>query len=709
MNKVIIRKHQTITFSTKVPHIKPNIKVPTTRKLDPGKLLQYKHKERLNEKAFHADINTLINSINNTIKQSSLKKKKQYHKPWFDLECKQLKAECIRRNLTDPDYNNKKKEYKKLINSKRTIYTENQLVEKFNCELVQWSLFKKDRPQLSTEMTVEVLLPHFKGLLTSDTSIQLPQNNKEYETWCDDLFTSEEIINVISKTKNRKATGPDLISYEEIKQSIPILETEWELLFNRCLLEGKIPEIWKSSNMYILYKGKGNAADPNNYRGIALQQTAYKCLSKLINNRLTIYSLDKLPNEQHGFIPGRTTITPIGIIVNDVKSEISKKGGIMYACFVDFQKAFDSVDRGLLIQKLIKDFHLGGKTLSLINNILTQNNVHISVGNQTAKHFAQTKGVAQGDGLSPTLFIMYIADLATEIKKGTINLKILMYADDLVIYSPIAEEIKTALNNLCFYCDKNKLKVNIAKTKVIKFRKGGRLAKKDRFLYKGEEVEITNKYTYLGVTLQTKLTLTEHIKNRKIQSVRAINSLKHLTRLKIETAHTLFHQKIKPIVTYALQNLAKLLTANQLQEIDKIKSYFIKKVLGVHKSASNTLCHQIIGWHTLVEDLKSDYNFDTEEILKYQEIRDEKNWNFVINNYTDGPAFTSAVWRQANQNNRSKICRTTIHGFHHMICENQESFHQLCEDCKCKYCQKNCSNRYHLLACNAAAQACQVQ
>lgn len=105
-------------------------------------------------------------------------------------------------------------------------------------------------------MTVDILIPHFQTLLTSNTKLELNQNFTSYETWCDDLFNYKEIISVINKTKNGKATGPDLLSYEEIKQSFDVLEAELELLFKRCLIERKLPESWKISNMYVLYKGK---------------------------------------------------------------------------------------------------------------------------------------------------------------------------------------------------------------------------------------------------------------------------------------------------------------------------------------------------------------------------------------------------------------------------------------------------------------------
>lgn len=87
---------------------------------------------------------------------------------------------------------------------------------------------------------------------------------------------------------------------------------------------------------------------------------------------------------------------------------------------------------------------------------------------------------------------------------------------------------------------------------------------------------------------------------------------------------SIFQQKTKSIANYALKQIAPLLNVNQLQELHKSKTYFVKRVLGVHTSAQNTLCLHIIGWPTLIEDLRHEYNFSSDELHK-NAIRKEKN------------------------------------------------------------------------------------
>lgn len=219
----------------------------------------------------------------------------------------------------------------------------------------------------------------------------------------------------------------------------------------------------------------------NNYRGIALQQTSFKCLTKILNERIINNILDKLPQEQYGFMQGKSTTDAIKVLINNISTSIKKPKGKMFACFVDFAKAFDSVERNILIRKLEDNFNIGGKTLSILKDILKVNFIYISDGIRMSKIITLVRGLLQGDSLSPTLFIMFIADLPNFLKKDIKKLIILLYADYLVFFSDNRSDIQTALKNLEQYILDNKLAVNIVKTKIMKFRKGGYLSRDDKF------------------------------------------------------------------------------------------------------------------------------------------------------------------------------------------------------------------------------------
>ena len=143
-----------------------------------------------------------------------------------------------------------------------------------------------------------------------------------------------------------------------------------------------------------------------------------------------------------------------------------KKGKKLYTCFVDFQKAFDSVWHDGLFRKL-ENKGINGNFLKLIKSIYNNTKCAVKITNKTTNFFNYEQGVQQGNTLSPLLFNLYINDIFEVLKNDsllTLNgqqyFNALMYADDLIIMSTTQEGLQKSLNALDVYCQKWKLNVN---------------------------------------------------------------------------------------------------------------------------------------------------------------------------------------------------------------------------------------------------------
>ena len=100
---------------------------------------------------------------------------------------------------------------------------------------------------------------------------------------------------------------------------------------------------------------------------------------------------------------------------------------------------------------------------------------------------SQTIDVPQGDKLSPLLFALFLAALSAELEStGCFTI---FYANDLAIGSTELDNVKNAMFLLEKYCQRNSLKVNVGKTKVVKHRNGGRLARTDQLFFINTEIE----------------------------------------------------------------------------------------------------------------------------------------------------------------------------------------------------------------------------
>ena len=116
-------------------------------------------------------------------------------------------------------------------------------------------------------------------------------------------------------------------------------------------------------------------------------------------------------------------------------------------------------------------------------------------------------GVRQGESLSPFLFSMYLNDIEEHfmlnkfegVNLGMLKLFLLLYADDIVLFAESEAGLQNGLYLLEQYCTKWKLCVNVNKTKILIFKKGGQNRRNLNFYYKGHIVEMVNSFTYLGI------------------------------------------------------------------------------------------------------------------------------------------------------------------------------------------------------------------
>ena len=200
-----------------------------------------------------------------------------------------------------------------------------------------------------------------------------------------------------------------------------------------------------------LYKGSDSRAEPDKYRGITLLNTIYKCYSLILHNKLYAWcqQSEVLPEQQFGFINGKSTHKAIESLNSEIENSVTNKGKL-YAVLVDFRKAFDTIDRTMLIRKLVtivvtRDF------FCMLHDILKYNELRIVNGSYLSEKITQKVGVSQGDKLSPLLFILFVADLPEVI--NNCGCRCIFYADDLVLTSDKVFDVQLALYRIGIYCN----------------------------------------------------------------------------------------------------------------------------------------------------------------------------------------------------------------------------------------------------------------
>ena len=169
-----------------------------------------------------------------------------------------------------------------------------------------------------------------------------------------------EIFNILSSLENKSTAGHRGISNKLLRFVASVVSYHVAKLINRSIQEGFFPVCLKTAKVIPIHKN-GSFENPSNYRPISLLSSLSKVFEKVLNTRMVEF-LEKhqlLSNEQFGFRPKRSCTHAIASVTELMRNVIdSQKMG--FACFIDFQKAFDTIDHSLLIKKITK-FRLSRK------------------------------------------------------------------------------------------------------------------------------------------------------------------------------------------------------------------------------------------------------------------------------------------------------------------------------------------------------------
>ncbi len=262
-----------------------------------------------------------------------------------------------------------------------------------------------------------------------------------------------------------------------------------------------------------------------------------------------------------------------------VNKVVTEQGKRMYACFVDFQKAFDSVWHDGLFRKL-ENMGINGNLLGLIKDIYKKTECAVKINDKTTQFFNYSKGVLQGNPLSPLLFNLFINDIFQNVRNdeslitldGVNYFNALMYADDLILMSPTPEGLQKSLDALHKYCNTWKLKINIKKTKCMTFSKGT-IRKPIAFFVGGHKIDHTRNFKYLGFTITgAKCDFAPTLKDLSYKATRAIYALRSrlpFNTLPIKTMIRIFNSCIMPILTYGSEIWGPYLNLPNTKDWDK--------------------------------------------------------------------------------------------------------------------------------------------
>ena len=324
-------------------------------------------------------INTIV--INAAKKASFTKRKRnektankqQHTQEWYNRECKakqKLLRQCSKK-LSGSPFDREKRQnfvqaragYKKVCRKEESA--SRQKLTKKLIELGQnnpklfWDTIKKmnnwgkKKTAPSDDISTKTWINYFENLLNDENACPIDEHGgqRTFEPFLDSMITLKELRDAIGNLKGGKAPGPDEVIGEYLKLFGLAFEDILLKLVNVIFSNHIYPAKWALNFLKPIFK-KDSTKDPDNYRGLAIGSAFAKLFSFILLKRLTNFvDIKKLISPQQiGFMKGKSTADHIFFLQTLVEKVVKKNKNKLYAVFIDFKKAYDTVNRGLLMK-----------------------------------------------------------------------------------------------------------------------------------------------------------------------------------------------------------------------------------------------------------------------------------------------------------------------------------------------------------------------
>eukprot|EP00253_Pinus_taeda_P002372 PITA_02372 len=363
----------------------------------------------------------------------------------------------------------------------------------------------------------QVLIDHHKGILSEpqadrmraiqEICLAIPHlvtedQNKALMR----VVTLEEIEETVKAMKKGTAPGPDGFTVDFYQAGWHFLGKEILELVEESRMNQKVwPAI--NSTFYALIPKGDNLEDANGSRPIALCNVIYKIITSMIAKRLKPL-LDKLISaEQTGFVEGRQILDGLVVTQEVIHSlKVKKQKGMMIK--LDLSKVYDRLNRNYL-EKVLESFGFNRRWIEWIHSLISSPNFSILVNGTPSKIFNASRGIRQGDPLSPFLFILAAEGLGRFIKKereanrikclklwgNNLPLTHQQFVDDIMLFGePTVKEVRHLKRILDLFAEASGLEINIDKSCVFIFNTEDRVKSHLIILLGFKRGELPTKY-----------------------------------------------------------------------------------------------------------------------------------------------------------------------------------------------------------------------
>ena len=507
--------------------------------------------------------------------------------PWLSEGLKtaiKIKHKLYTKNFKNPTSNNKK-DYVKYKNklqhllriAERKFYqdemTKNQNNLRQSWKTINMAINRRKKAKFKTKYIKvgnnrsdnhNIIADHFNNFFTNvgiTLDNKIPKADKDPLSFIQGTYEKSiflvpcdeyEVNKIIDKLKDC-ATGWDEIPSTIIKENKRLLSGALVHIINLSLEQGYFPQQLKLANIIPIFKS-GDEEEVGNYRPVSLLTTFSKIFERIFYDRLKSFlKLQKILFElQFGFREEHSTYMAITILMDKIIKAL-ENGHYVIGLFLDFSKAFDTVNHQILLKKM-HHYGIRGVANDWIASYLNNRQQYCTFNTQSSRPAKVKCGVPQGSILGPLLFLVYINDLGTVSK----TLTSILFADDSNLFAEgndlkkLQETVNSEIPVLTSWLRTNRLSLNIKKTHIMVFGKiPDQVKKQVAVVIDGYKLDVVKNTKFLGLLLDDCLNWKDHVNYIAQKLAKSIGILAQARKvLDRKTLKQLYYSFIYPYINY---------------------------------------------------------------------------------------------------------------------------------------------------------------